>query len=119
MVKYAWVANNSDTPGTAGVLSYWPGASYVDIIGEDAFQWSQSESFAQAITPNYLLLKAEAQGQGKPLWITSTGAQWNQASWITTALSTAKSDGFSGFLYFDYSDGGNFALPSSALSVLH
>ncbi len=120
-VIWAWTMNNSDYPSVAGnnPANYWPGSSYVDIIGEDAFQWSQSETFAQALTPNFLILKSYATTYNKPLWITSTGAQWNRASWITNAISYAEANGISGLLYFDYNDGGNFQLTSSELSAFH
>lgn len=115
--KYAWVSNNSDTPGTPGIGAYWPGANYVDIVSEDGFDWG-GESLSQALQPNFALLKAYATGNGKPLWVTSTATASNQASWITAGLSWAKANGVSGLLYFSYDDGGNFQLTSAGLAAL-
>lgn len=115
--KVAFVGNNSDTPGTPQIGQYWPGAQYVDLVGEDGFDWG-GESLSQSLQPNFAILKAYATGNGKPLWVTSTGTASNQASWITTGLSWAKANGVSGLLYFSYDDGGNFQLTSSGLAAL-
>ncbi len=116
-VKYAWVANNSDTPGTPQIGQYWPGASYVDIVGEDGFDWG-GESLSQALQPNFAILKAYASGNNLPLWITSTGTPTNQASWLTTGLAWARSNGVSGLLYFSENSGGSFALTPAGLAAL-
>lgn len=112
-VTYAWVANNSDTPGTSKIDAYWPGAQYVDIVGEDGFDWG-GESLSQSLQPNFATLKA----YGKPLWITSTGTAADQRAWLTEGLSWAKGNGISGLLYFSFSDGGNFTLTSQGLGAL-
>ncbi len=116
-VKYAWVANNSDTQGTPGVGQYWPGASYVDIVGEDGFDWG-GESLQQALQPNFALLKAYATGNNIPLWITSTGTGGDQPSWITSGISWARSNGISGLLYFSQNDGIKFSLTAAGLAAL-
>lgn len=115
--KYAWVANNSDTPGTPAVGQYWPGAAYVDIVGEDGFDWG-GESLSQSLQPNFATLKAYATGNTKPLWVTSTGTAGSQAAWLTTGLNWAKANGVSGLLYFSYNDGGSFTLTAAGLAAL-
>ena len=103
--RYAWVMNNSGP-----VDAYWPGASYVDIVGIDGFQWSKNQTFLQALAPNLSVLQNYATQYGKPLWVTSFGTQWNQAAWLQDALKQAPLQGISALIYFNYNDGGNFKL---------
>jgi hypothetical protein len=49
---------------------------------------------------------------GKPLWILSTGADVNQASWITQFGAYLKTVPVTGWMYFDY---GMFQLQSGSL----
>jgi hypothetical protein len=112
-IQWAWVANNSDTPGTSNVAAYWPGAQYVDIVGEDGFDWG-GESLSQALQPNFATLKA----YGKPLWITSTGTASDQGVWITEGLQWSHENAVSGLLYFSFADGENFTLTPQGKAAL-
>lgn len=114
-VKWAWVINNSSYPNTSAnqPSAYYPGSSYVDIVGVDGFDWGGT-SFAQAIQPGL----SQVTGYGKPVWVTSTGTATNQATWITAAISYAKSNNIGAILYFSYNDGANFQLTSSGLASL-
>lgn len=115
-VKYAWVVNNSNVPNRAGntPADYWPGDSYVDIVGVDGFDWG-GQTFLQAIAPNYTVVKS----YGKPVWITSFGTAntSNQAAWMTDAIKQARTLGIGALIYFNYADGINFNLNTSALAA--
>jgi len=113
--RYAWVVNNDSVPNVAGnqPSDYWPGASYVDVVGVDGFDWG-GMTFSQAIAPAY----GEVTGYGKPVWITSFGTtSSNQAAWLTNAIATAKSDGIGALIYFDANDGGSFKLNAAGVAA--
>lgn len=115
-VKYAWVVNNSSYPNVSGnqLSAYYPGDTYVDIIGVDGFNWG-GLSFLQSIAPAY----GQVLSYGKPVWVTSTGTVENQASWLTNAIATAKANGIGAILYFNYNDGAKFKLNAAGLSAFH
>lgn len=112
-VKWAWVTNNVSEPDVKGnqLENYYPGASYVDIVGIDAFTYS-GETFSQAVPASLL---ARLKTYGKPMWITSLGTNINQNAWITDMLRKLPATGVSGLLYFDYDV---WTLPASTLSKL-
>lgn len=116
-VKYAWVINDSDVPDRNGnrPSDYWPGASFVDIVGIDGFDWG-GMTFMQAIAPNYNVVKS----YGKPVWITSFGTESNnKAAWLTDAISQAKINTIGALIYFDESTDGAFKLSNSDAAAFH
>lgn len=114
-VRWAWVINNDNVPNNINNLpfNYYPGDNYVDIVGVDGFDWG-GLSFAQAISPNYAVVKP----YGKPIWITSTGTANNskQAAWVTDAISYSKANGIQGLLYFSLKDKVDFSLNAQSLA---
>jgi hypothetical protein len=82
-VKFGWVVNNESVPDTAAnqLENYYPGASYVDYVGVDGFNFgspwqSFSELFDNALSrlkiynkPVYIFSFASADGSNKPAWI--------------------------------------------------
>ncbi len=106
-VKYAWVMNNDSVPNIPGnqYSDYWPGSSYVDIVGDDSFNFG-GQTFAQVTTG-----LSKLSTYGKPVWLTSVGSADNQTQFIT---DMSQVQGVSGILYFDYDV---FALSASQLST--
>lgn len=117
-VKYALVFNSDNVPTSAGNIpaSYYPGDSFVDIVGVDGFDWG-GLSFITAINPNYTVVKSF----GKPVWVTSTGTKQSssQAAWIKDAINQAKANNIGGLLYFSAKDGTNYTLNAAALAAFH
>ena len=66
--------------------------------------------FDHAVTP--------LQSLGKPIWILSEGvvSSDNQSAFISATFAGTKTYNLGGFIYFNYTGGGNFELGSSALS---
>ena len=107
-VKFAWVVNDESVPNTAmnQISNYYPGSAYVDIIGDDSFNFG-GQTFAQVTTALPLL-----KSYGKPLWLSSIGTVAPQDQFITDMLNVK---GVSGILYFN---SGQFTLSASAANIL-
>ena len=86
-VKFAWDVNNVSEPDTAAnaISVYYPGASYVDYVAVDGFNfgtdtWDQvfPSSLMNQLSaynkPVYILSTASVPGSGKAQWITDMGA---------------------------------------------
>lgn len=88
-VRFAWAPNGWTDPNCASIHDYYPGDSYVDIIGISAYRWSDGGTVGQVMgsTINDLA----AQYPTKPLVIAQT-AVWPSSSksqWIRDMFSWA------------------------------
>ena len=102
-VKLGWDVNSDSVPDTSAnaIANYWPGASYVDYICIDGFNFgnpwqSYSDIFSSALSA--------VKGYGKPILIASmASAESSQKSaWITDALNQiAKDSSVTGFVWFN------------------
>lgn len=100
-----------------GITSYYPGSSYVDIVGLDGFDFG-GQSFAQVFDSSFSAI----QSFGKPIWLTSTGvvSSDNQSQYLQDMFAAIKTYNIQGIMYFNYNagPGQNFVLGSSAISTL-
>ncbi len=116
-VKWVWAVNNVSIPNTAGnhPSDYYPGSSYVDIAGFDAFDYS-NENWPTA-SENVV---NELKPFGKPIWATSVGAHGsNQLSFVQDMIRLAPNQGISALVYFDYNADLPFALSAQSLAAFH
>ncbi|WP_318310181.1 glycoside hydrolase family 26 protein [Flagellimonas crocea] len=70
-VLYAYSVNTFRT--TEEYLKYYPGDSYVDILGVDIYQHGTVEDFVEALNTDLAILKKIANDKNKPLALTEAG----------------------------------------------
>lgn len=109
-VKFAYDPNVCG-PGIpcSTLLAYYPGASYVDVVGLDGFDFG-GQTFSQVFQASMATMEAFG---GKAFWITSAGvvSTDNQSAFLQAAFKS----GAQGIIYFSQSP---FILGSAALSIL-
>jgi hypothetical protein len=95
-VRFGLDYNNTSEPSntTANFASFYPGDAYVDLVGEDCFNYG-GQNFAQACSPALAQLKTITS---KPQWIFSTASISPQAQFI-------KDLGASGYPFVWFSQG--------------
>ncbi len=91
-VRFAFAPNGWTSPGCGSIGSYYPGNSYVDVIGISAYRWANAESVQQVMgsTVNQLT----ASYPGKPIVIAQTAA-WPSGTkdqWIRDMMAWAASN---------------------------
>jgi Fibronectin type III domain/Glycosyl hydrolase family 26 len=89
-VTWVWAPNCGPT---ATISSYYPGDSWVDVIGLDGYNWGSSlgkwQSFSEVFGSSYDIVSALSAT--KPVMITETAsaeAGGDKAAWITSAYQT-------------------------------
>lgn len=120
-ITWMWVINNDSVPNTAANAAdnYWPGASYVDSIGIDGFNFNDPwRSFASVFD----VAVAGVQKYNKPIYLSSLGAvaHANKAAWITEGLGkhlyTYKN--VVGWMWFNHNkEDGNWSIDSDPASL--
>jgi mannan endo-1,4-beta-mannosidase len=96
-VKWVFSVNETDEPAGAGnrLEDYYPGDSYVDVLGFDAYNWAgfngiPSRTHRQILDPIYARLAAV--NATKPIWLTEGSASPNvseadKAAWFAALLA--------------------------------
>ena len=113
---FAYSVNNDSCYGEGGLTAYYPGSAYVSVIALDGFDgFGPSETWAQVFDSAITQL----QTLGKPIWITSEGADTNQSQFLEDSFAGAETHNIPVELYFNQSVPGNaFQLTSVAVSTL-
>lgn len=111
-VKIMFSVNNDSCYGLPSAATYFPGNTYVDVLGLDGFDFGGQNwdaVFDHAIPG--------LQGFGKPIWIASEGAvSWdNQVQFVKDSVAGAAKYNIPVIIYFDYQ---SFAAPVSTLQGL-
>jgi hypothetical protein len=115
-VKIAYSADNDSRYGQPPAIQYYPGRSFVDILGVDGFDFggqTWAQVFDHALAP--------LQSLGQPIWILSEGlaVSDNQTQFLKDTYTGVAQYGVPVVMYFNASDGKhNFVLGSSALSFI-
>lgn len=87
-VKFVWCPNTDSVPGTSAnaIAKYWPGASYVDYVAIDGYNFgsggSKWRSFSSVFGASY---KTVTKLTTKPVFIAETGCSatgGNKAAWV-------------------------------------
>lgn len=88
-VKWVWSVNNIDFPASNKLENYWPGSSYVDVLGFDAYNGTSSnvwKSFTEIAQPVYDRLAA--LDPNLPIWINELGSAEPTATMLNAAGHT-------------------------------
>jgi hypothetical protein len=111
-VKIAFSANNDSCYGQPSASAYYPGSAYVDLIGDDGFDFggqTWDSVFDHALSP--------LAAFNKPLWILSEGVTTrdNQLQFVKDTFTGAAKYNVQGVMYFSQNP---FVLNSTALKSL-
>lgn len=113
-VKWFWCTNAQDHAGPDDIKvqmeSYWPGRSWVDIVGCDAYndpaRWASFDSLFGSPYDRISTI-----GGGKPFWVGETGCQEpgpnlqlteTKAKWVAGMLDSDRFPLMQAVCYFDY-----------------
>jgi mannan endo-1,4-beta-mannosidase len=117
-VTWLWTVNiiGNDSPLTSDPASWWPGNSYVNMVGIDGYYYESTENFAQVFGPTIIDVRTFAH---KPEIIAETGAAVaaDQSAKINDLFSGIQTYGLLGFVWFDANDttqGLNWRITSQA-----
>ena len=119
-VKWGWAVNNESVPNTAAnkIENYYPGNTYVDIVGVDGFNFSApwmtfDQVFGSALN--------RISVYGKPIYIFSfaSAAGTQKAAWITDALAVQmyKYPLLAGWIWFNENKEQNWLINSDAAAL--
>lgn len=98
-VRWVWAPNNVDVPQTSAnrLESLYPGASYVDVLGVDGYNWGTGkpgtagwQSFSEVFSHAYDRLKRLGP---QPIWITEVGSApegGNKGAWVRDMYAQAQ-----------------------------
>lgn len=100
--SWTWTVSNVTGKSAAPLAPYWPGDSYVSVIGVNAYYYSAPDTFANTFAP--VIARARALDP-LPVLLTETGA--NPVSGRVRAIrdlfaSVAADPDVAGFIWFDY-----------------
>ena len=113
-VKFIWSPNESDYPDVAGnhLEDYWPGQEYVDILGFDAYNWTNAEprrgdgadrSFEEIVEDPYQRISDLAPS--KDVWLCEFGTtEPGKAAWIREMFASTRFPRLTGLIYFSEND---------------
>jgi Glycosyl hydrolase family 26 len=90
-VRFAFAPNGWTSPGCGSINSYYPGNSYVDVIGISAYRWADGANVYSVM--GGVVDQLAAGYPGKPIIIAQTAA-WPSASkdqWIRDMMAWASS----------------------------
>lgn len=121
-VKWVW----SPTVGGSGALADWyPGDSYVDVLGIDGYNWGVTLPWSQWIDPEDLfdatLDQLRMTGANKPILVTEVGcaeAGGRKSEWIArfTHFISQQRDVI-GFVWFEHNKETDWRITSTAESA--
>lgn len=99
--KLVFCVNDGSSAGAAPVSSYYPGSSFIDILGIDSYAWN-SAPFDTYFAPYYATWAA--LDTTKEVWVCETGdpaTDPNQAAWAAAAVRSTKFSRLTTFIYED------------------
>lgn len=105
-VTWVWAPNGG---GPGNMAAMYPGDTYVDVLGLDAYNWGTTQTWSSWQTPDALfgtwLAQLRTIAPGKDIIITETASTetgGSKADWITALISYLKAQpNVTGFLWFD------------------
>lgn len=98
------------TVGYSGATSWlktaWPGGSYVNYVGIDAYDWCNSTSWCPGEQYRYssILKTVKSFDQGRLAMLAETGTGLNtsaKGTWLANALRASMGDGIRALVWFD------------------
>jgi endoglucanase len=120
-VRWVWSPNIRDEPATPGnaMESYYPGDTYVDVLGLDGYNWgttrswSSWRSFEQVFASAYQRITAIGP---QPLWLTelaSTDAGGDKSTWVRDMFSTTAFPRVQALVWFNQNKESDWRINSS------
>ena len=96
-VRFVWSPNNIDVPASNPMERFYPGASYVDVLAADGYNWGAGtpqfggwQSFSKVFRNAYDRLRALGP---QPIWIAEVGTSadgGDKAAWIRDMFAQAQ-----------------------------
>jgi hypothetical protein len=121
-VQWVWSPNNGPT---STIASYYPGDSWVDVIGIDGYNWGSSlgswQSFTQVFGPAYAVVTSLSAV--KPIQISETASAetgGDKPAWITSAFLSEIPTSFPrliAVIWFDENKETNWSIDSSTAAL--
>ncbi|HEV2787058.1 MAG TPA: glycosyl hydrolase, partial [Solirubrobacteraceae bacterium] len=97
-VRFVWSPNNIDVPASNRMESYYPGASYVDVLAADGYNWGAGtpefggwQSFDKVFRDVYDRLRALGP---QPIWFAEVATSddgGDKAAWVRDMFTQAQS----------------------------
>jgi beta-mannanase len=98
-VRWVWAPNSPDVPAGNRFERYYPGDSYVDVLGLDGYNWGAAmpeNGGWRGVEDVFAADLARLRTLGpQPVWITETGASpdgGSKAGWVRDLITMATSD---------------------------
>ena len=128
-VKWVWSVNNVDYPASNTMELYWPGSSYVDVMGIDAYNCGQTlgwKSFEELVKPAYdRLASLDAT---LPIWVNETGtcepdpavansAGKTKGGWLMDIFNITSMPRLASIVFFNEPQAHDWRLTTSASSI--
>jgi len=94
-VRFVWSPNNIDVPASNDMERYYPGASYVDVLAVDGYNWGTGtpewggwQSFSEVFDAAYDRLRALGP---QPIWFAEVGSagDGDKAAWVRDMFARA------------------------------
>ena len=96
-VRFVWSPNNIDVPATNRMESFYPGASYVDVLATDGYNWGAGtpefggwQSFNKVFRDAYDRLRALGP---QPIWFAEVATSddgGDKAAWVRDMFAQAQ-----------------------------
>lgn len=126
-VKFVWSVNHLSIPNTAenAISKYWPGDTYVDIIGIDGFNFGSNYRYSKWTSFETLYAKTYAElsklPSSKPIIVAETGCSTvggDKAAWIESMFKVipAKFPRIKGVVWFNVDKDRDWRVDSSSAS---
>ncbi len=118
-VKFGWAVNNESVPNTSAnsIAAYYPGSSYVDIVGVDGFNFGSPWQTWDEVFPSSLMQKLSSYG--KPVYIFSeaSAAGSGKAAWITDMAAGISKYHVAGWIWFNENKEQNWLINSDTAAL--
>lgn len=110
--EWMWTVNVV-SPGVSSPAEWWPGSSWVDLVGVDGYYNSPHQTFATLIKPTVTDVR---ESWGGPVLLSETAVApgAGQAAKIPGLFAGAEQDGLIGLVWFDLSGNQDWVLRDAA-----
>ncbi len=118
LVKFVFCINTDTVGHSPAPSAYYPGSSYVDVLGVDGYSWDRgATSFSNVISDGYRTLTK--LDPSLPIWVCETGCGAGPAksTWLDGMLKCRAFPRVTGLAYFSQSKEDDWLLNSDAHCV--
>ncbi len=118
-IQFGWAINNISFPDTPenSLEAYYPGSSYVDIVGVDGFNFGSPWQTWDEVFPSSLMQKLSSYG--KPVYIFSeaSAAGSGKATWIADMAAGISKYHIAGWIWFNENKEQNWLINSDTAAL--